>query len=151
MNIGDVVADFTATTDQGEQVTLSELVADGPVVFFFYPKASTPGCTAQACHFRDLAAEFAAVGASRVGVSRDAEAAQASFSAKHGFDFPLLADTDGNVARVFGAKRLGPLPSRRQTYVVGPDRTLLGVFSSESNMELHADEALALLQARVDA
>jgi thioredoxin-dependent peroxiredoxin len=146
--IGEQIPDVTATTHDGRTVSLSELAADGPVVVFFYPKAFTGGCTAEACHFRDLGAEFAELGANRVGVSRDDVATQARFAAEHEFDYPLLADPDGTVSKAFGAKRPGPLMSKRQTFVVDTDLTLLGRISSELDMEKHADEALALLRDR---
>jgi thioredoxin-dependent peroxiredoxin len=144
---GQPLPDLEVTLHTGERTRLSHLAADGPLVVFFYPKAFTGGCTAQACHFRDLAAEFAEVGASRVGVSRDDVETQARFADEHRFDYPLLADPDGEVARAFGAKRPGPLWSKRQTYVVAPDLTLLGSISSETDMEKHADEALELLRS----
>jgi thioredoxin-dependent peroxiredoxin len=144
--VGERLPNISARTQDGRVVTLAELAGEGPLVVFFYPKAFTNGCTAQACHFRDLGAEFDAAGASRVGVSRDDVGTQARFASRHEFDFPLLADPDGTVAKAFGAKRPGPLWSKRQTYVVDQDLTLLGVVSSETNMEAHADEALALLR-----
>jgi peroxiredoxin Q/BCP len=146
MRPGDQVPDVTATLDDGREVRFSDLLADGPVVVFFYPRAFTPGCTAQSCHFRDLAAEFAEVGAQRVGVSRDDVETQRRFRDEHGFDFPLVADTDGSVSRVFGAKRVGPVWNKRMTVVVGQDATVLDVISSEMDMEVHADRALATLR-----
>ena len=68
-------------------------------MLYFYPAAMTPGCTAESCHFRDLSAEFAALGAQRVGISADAVDKQKQFSDKYSFDFPLLSDPDGQVAR----------------------------------------------------
>ncbi len=149
MDVGDKVPDFTATLDTGETTSLSALLEDGPVVLFFYPKAFTGGCTAEACHFRDLASEFDEVGAQRLGVSRDDVETQARFREEHGFDYPLIADPSGDVAKVFGAKRMGPLWSKRQTFVIDTDRTLLGEIRSETDMERHADEALELLGQRV--
>lgn len=149
MRVHDRVPDFTATLDDGRQVTLSALLEAGPAVLFFYPKAFTPGCTAESCHFRDLAAAFAELGAQRFGVSRDDVATQARFRAEYGLDFPLISDADGELSRIFGAKRPGPLWSKRQTYVIDSDRTLLGVVSSERNMEVHADEALEVLRGVV--
>lgn len=149
MDVGEKVPDFTATLDTGETTSLSALLEDGPVVLFFYPKAFTGGCTAEACHFRDLASEFAEVGAQRLGISRDDVETQARFREEHGFDYPLVADPSGDIAKLFGAKRMGPLWSRRQTFVIGTDRTLLGEIRSETNMERHADEALELLGQRV--
>jgi thioredoxin-dependent peroxiredoxin len=143
---GDRVEDFTADLADGSTVTLSSVLAGGPAVFFFYPKAMTPTCTAQACHFRDLHDEFVAAGASVFGVSRDKAGSQQKFDEKHDFGFPLIADPDGRVAKVFGAKRMGPIPSKRQTYVVGADATVLHVVSSELNAEVHADEALEVLR-----
>lgn len=145
MDVGQTVPDFTATLDTGETTSLSALLEGGPIVLFFYPKAFTGGCTAEACHFRDLAAEFADVGAQRFGISRDDVETQAAFRSEHGFDYPLIADPSGEIAKVFGAKRMGPLWSKRQTFVIGRDRTLLGAIRSETDMERHADEALSLL------
>lgn len=149
MDVGDEVPDFTATLDTGESTSLSALLEGGPIVLFFYPKAFTGGCTAEACHFRDLAAEFDEAGAQRFGISRDDVDTQARFRQEHGFDYPLIADPSGDIARVFGAKRIGPLWSKRQTFVIGQDRRLLGVVQSETDMERHADEALSLLSQRV--
>lgn len=146
MDTGDLVPDFTATLDDGSVTTLSALVADGPAVFFFYPKAFTPGCTAEACHFRDLAGEFDEVGAGRFGVSRDDVETQARFRSEQGLDYPLIADESGEIAKVFGAKRPGGLWSKRRTYLVAADRTFLGEIKSEANMEVHADEALTILR-----
>lgn len=133
---------------------MSALLADGPVVLFFYPAAMTPGCTKEACHFRDLAAEFAAVGAVRVGISTDAVDKQARFADTQRFDYPLLSDADGAVAQRFGVKRglLGKLmPVKRTTFVIDTDRTVLEVISSELNMETHADKALTVLRQRQSA
>ncbi|MGC2652697.1 MAG: peroxiredoxin [Mycobacterium sp.] len=154
MKPGDTVADFELPDQTGAPRQLSTLLADGPVVLFFYPAAGTPGCTREACHFRDVAAEFAAVGASRVGISIDPVAKQAQFAGNHGFDYPLLADTDGAVARAFGVKRglLGKLmPVKRTTFVIDTDRAVLDVIGSEFNFNSHADKALATLRARSSA
>jgi thioredoxin-dependent peroxiredoxin len=147
---GDRIPDLDVTLHTGEVTRLSALAADRPLVVFFYPKAFTGGCTAEACHFRDLAAEFERAGAGRVGVSRDDVATQARFADDHGFDYPLLADPGGEVAKAFGAKRPGPLWSKRQTFVVDRDLTLLATISSETDMEKHADEALAVLAVHAD-
>lgn len=148
MDVGDTVPDLDLTLDDGRSVRLSELLADGPVVLFFYPKAFTPGCTAESCHFRDLQAEFDEVGAQRIGISRDDVDTQSRFRDEYDLDYPLAADPDGEIAKVFGAKRVGPLPSRRQTFVIGADRTLLATIGSETDMRVHADEALATLRKR---
>lgn len=134
--------------------SLSELLADGPIVLFFYPAAMTPGCTKEARHFRDLAAEFAAVGARRVGISTDAVDKQAQFADKERFDYPLLSDADGAVATQFGVRRglLGKfMPVKRTTFVIDTDRTVLAVIASEISMDSHADKALEVLRQRQSA
>ncbi len=150
MKTGDTVADFELPDQTGTPRKLSTLLADGPVVLFFYPAAMTPGCTKEACHFRDLAGEFAAVGASRVGISVDPVEKQAKFADTQRFDYPLLSDVDGTVAAQFGVKR-GLLskfiPVKRTTFVIGTDRKVLDVISSEISMDTHADKALATLKS----
>ena len=151
---GDRVADFELPDQTGTARSLTSLLAGGPVVLFFYPAAMTPGCTKEACHFRDLAAEFAAVGATRVGISADAVAKQAKFAEQQNFDYPLLSDSDGTVATAFGVKRglLGKLmPVKRTTFVIDTDRTVLDVIASEFSMDTHADKALEVLRQRQSA
>ncbi|MFV2100850.1 peroxiredoxin [Micromonospora sp. LOL_024] len=148
VGVGDRVEDFELPDETGRLRRLSELLAAGPVVLFFYPAAMTRGCTAESCHFRDLAAEFAAVGAQRVGISRDSVRRQAEFSRLHSFDFPLLSDPDAVVADRFGVRRrlpLGPLGTRRMTFVIGVDRRIVEVVHSELGVDEHADGALRAL------
>lgn len=148
---GDTAAEFELPDQTGQIRSLSGLLADGPVVLFFYPAAMTPGCTKEACHFRDLAAEFAAAGASRVGISTDPVDKQAKFADIQRFDYPLLSDADGTVATRFGVKRglLGKLmPVKRTTFVIDTDRRILDVIASEISMDSHADRALEVLKAR---
>jgi peroxiredoxin Q/BCP len=151
---GDRVADFELPDQTGTARSLTSLLAGGPVVLFFYPAAMTPGCTKEACHFRDLAAEFAAVGATRVGISADAVDKQAKFAEQQNFDYPLLSDVGGAVATAFGVKRglLGKLmPVKRTTFVIDTDRTVLDVIASEFSMDTHADKALEVLRQRQSA
>ncbi len=128
---------------------LSDLAANGPVVLFFYPAAMTYGCTKESCHFRDMKAEYEAVGAQRVGISADTVEKQKRFSDKHSFDYPLLSDTDGTVATQFGVRRKFTKlsPTKRATFVIGSDLTVIDVISSEISMSVHADKALETLKA----
>jgi len=150
MHVGDTVEDFELPDETGTKRKLSDFLRDGPVVLFFYPAAMTYGCTKESCHFRDLAAEFEAAGGQRVGISADSVDKQKQFSDKHGFDYPLLADTDRTVAEQFGVKRGGfsISPTKRSTFVIDTDRKVIGVISSEVSMNKHADKALEVLQAR---
>ncbi|MBO7937792.1 peroxiredoxin [Streptomyces antibioticus] len=145
---GDPVEDFSLPDESGTVRSLTDLLADGPVVLFFYPAALTAGCTAEACHFRDLAAEFAAVGARPVGISGDSVDRQQEFSGRHGLGMTLLSDTDGAVRERFGVKRGFSLaPTKRVTFVIAQDRTVLEVVRSELRMNTHADRALEALRA----
>ncbi|HEX7426358.1 MAG TPA: peroxiredoxin [Mycobacterium sp.] len=154
MKRGDRVAEFELPDQTGAVRSVTSLLADGPIVLFFYPAAMSPGCTKEACHFRDLAGEFAAVGASVVGISTDPVAKQAKFADTQRFNYPLLSDADGKVATQFGVKRglLGRLmPVKRTTFVIDTDRTVLDVISSEFSMDMHADKALEVLRQRQSA
>jgi thioredoxin-dependent peroxiredoxin len=174
MIAGDKAPDFTLYDHTGHPRKLSALLSEGPVVLFFFPLASSPICTAQACHFRDLSNEFATVGAHRVGISTDTVDKQAHFAQQRKFDYPLLSDADGVVSEMFGVRRgrlaklrrsvvareaarprrhtrrrgllARLLPVRRTTFVIDTDRTILKVVSSELRASTHADQALWFLQ-----
>jgi thioredoxin-dependent peroxiredoxin len=176
MIAGEKAPDFTLFDHTGRPRALSSLLSGGPVVMFFFPLASSPICTAQACHFRDLGHEFAAVGAQRVGISTDTVDKQAHFAQQRSFDYPLLSDADGVVSEMFGvsrgrlaklrssviardASRRGRhsrrrgvlarlLPVRRTTFVIDTDRTVLKVVSSELRASVHADQTLWFLKNR---
>ncbi|KOX22545.1 MULTISPECIES: peroxiredoxin [unclassified Streptomyces] len=147
MNVGDLVEDFSLPDETGAPRSLTGLLAEGPVVLFFYPAALTPGCTAEACHFRDLAAEFRAVGALPVGISSDGVERQQEFAERHSLGYPLLSDVDGTVRERFGVKRgFSIAPTKRVTFVIGQDRRVREVVRSELRMSAHADRALAALR-----
>jgi thioredoxin-dependent peroxiredoxin len=149
VDVGAKVEDFALPDETGTQRRLSDLLTEGPVVLFFYPAALSPGCTAEACHFRDLAAEFAAAGARPVGISGDPVGRQQEFAGRHTLGFPLLSDEDGAVRQRFGVRRGFSLaPTKRVTFVIDEDRTVLEVVRSELRMSAHADRALAALRAR---
>ncbi|MGW5424422.1 peroxiredoxin [Streptomyces sp. NPDC003943] len=149
MKVGDIVEDFTLPDETGQPRSLSGLLAEGPVVLFFYPAALTPGCTAEACHFRDLAGEFRAAGAQPVGISSDEVARQQEFADRHSLGYPLLSDPKGEIRDRFGVTRGFSLaPTKRVTFVIDEDRRVLEVVRSELRMSAHADRALAALRAR---
>jgi len=146
---GDRIEDFELPDQSGTPRRLSEFLARGPVVVYFYPAAMTRGCTAESCHFRDLADEFAGAGAQRIGISADSVAKQREFAERNWLGFPLLSDQDGKVARQLGVKRrFGPIPVKRWTFVVDTDGRVLAVIKSETRMNLHADRALEALAKR---
>jgi thioredoxin-dependent peroxiredoxin len=146
---GNPAPDFELPSDTGETVRLSAL-RGRPVVLYFYPKDDTPGCTTEACGFRDAYAEFEERGARVLGVSPDTEASHAKFRAKHGLQFTLLADEQHEVAERYGVwveKTRGGRTSmgiNRSTFVIDADgrvaRAMLGV-----SPEGHAAEVLEAL------
>jgi peroxiredoxin Q/BCP len=147
LNVGDKVEDFELPDETGTPRTLSDLLADGPIVLFFYPAALSAGCTAEACHFRDLAAEFSAVGVRPVGISGDSVERQQEFAGRHTLGMPLLSDVDGTIRELFGVKRgFTMAPTKRATFVIAQDRTVLEIVRSELRMNTHADRALAALR-----
>lgn len=148
MKVGELVEDFEALGQSGDPIRLSTLLAKGPVVLFFYPKAMSAGCTAQACRFRDLTSEFERLGAAVVGISPDSVAGQAEFDQARRLKIPLAADPGRIIAKQFGVARPGRLPIRRVTFVIGENGRVVRRIASEVDMESHADEALEALEAR---
>jgi thioredoxin-dependent peroxiredoxin len=148
LQAGDEAPDFSLESDEGETVTLSAL-RGRPVVFYFYPKDDTPGCTAQACSLRDSYGEIAALGAALYGISPDDGDSHRSFRAKFGLPFPLLVDTDHAVAErydVWRERPNGKMGILRSAFVVGPDGRLVHA-SYDVKPEATTPEALAALSA----
>ena len=145
---GEQAPDFELPDQTGTTLKLSELLGSGPVVLFFYPAAMTYGCTKESCHFRDLSTEFEALGAQRVGISKDKVDKQKQFDERHSLGFPLLSDADQAVAQAFGVKggMLGLSPVKRATFVIDRDRTIRAAIASEVSMNSHADKALETLR-----
>lgn len=150
MELHKKVADFTLQDEQDQPVRLSDF-AGKPVVLFFYPKADTPGCTIEACGFRDTFKKLQKAGAVVLGISRDTVKAQRKFKEKYDLPYPLLADVDEKVCKQFdvlkeknmyGKKVMG---IERTTFLIGPDQKLLKVFP-KVNPEGHAEEVLAALK-----
>lgn len=147
MKVGDVVADFVLPDERGRLRSLTGLLSEGALVLFFYPGAFTSLCTAQACRFRDVAADLRSVGAQPVGVSCDFVERQAAFAEAHRLGFPLLSDPGGEVRAQFGVRRTsGPWPTKRVTFVIDPARRVIEVIRSEIRVNLHADRALLALR-----
>ena len=113
LEAGEKVPDFTVKDQDGNEISLSDY-AGKKLVVFFYPKASTPGCTMEACNLRDNYAELQDAGYELLGVSADSEKRQANFRNKYNFPFPLLADEDHQVINAFGV--WGPKKFMGRTY-----------------------------------
>jgi len=137
MKEGRKAPDFKALDQNGDPVRLSDF-AGGTVVLYFYPKADTPGCTAQACGIRDRAVDYDDAGVSVIGVSPDAPDKLRKFADKHGLPFALLSDPDHKVAEKYGVWVEKSMYGRsymgvqRATFVIGPDRKVLKSFPKVS-------------------
>jgi len=146
--VGDKAPEFTLPRQDGTPVRLSELLQQGPAVVYFYPKDETPGCTAEACSFRDAYQDFQAAGAEVVGISSDSAEDHASFAAHHRLPFILASDRGGVVRDQFRVKKglFGLLPGR-VTFVIDRDGTVRHTFSSQVNMGKHVEEALRVIKS----
>jgi thioredoxin-dependent peroxiredoxin len=146
---GDKAPDITLRTDSGEEFRLSDLKGRR-VVLYFYPKADTPGCTTEACEFRDDIQEFAGKDAAIVGVSPDKPAAQAKFKQKYDLPFTLLADEQKTAAEAYGVWKEKNMYGRktmgieRTTFVIGPDGRIEKIYS-KVKAKGHAAAVLAAL------
>jgi len=150
--VGDTIEDFTLPDQDGKPITLSAL-AGKPVVLFFYPRADTPGCTIEACGFRDHFAKLQKAGVVVLGISRDTVKAQKKFAEKYDIQYPLLADAEMELIMRFDLLKNKTMYGKpvtgveRTTFVIGPDQKLLHVFSNVKP-EGHAEEVLALLKKK---
>lgn len=147
---GSKAPDFTLTDQNGERVSLSEALRDGPVVIYFYPKAFTAVCTAEACGFRDSHEAFADAGATVFGISRDEVGTQQKFSAKHGLNHRLLSDPDGEVHGAFGVRSGGAgagfVLNDRLTFVIDGDGVVRGHFGGLLTADPHVRDSLDLVK-----
>ena len=150
--VGDIVEDFTLPDQNGTPVTLSQF-AGSPVVLFFYPRADTPGCTIEACGFRDHFAKLKKAGVVVLGISRDSVRAQKKFADKYDLNYPLLADSEMELIKRFDLLRNKTMYGKpvtgvdRTTFLIGPDRKLVHVFQNVKP-EGHAEEVLELLKKK---
>jgi len=128
---GDSIPSFQLNDQNGIVFNSDDIIGKKPVVIYFYPKNFTPGCTKEACSFRDSYEDFKEIGAEVVGISNDSEKSHAKFSAKYNLPFILLADANGKVRKKFGIKKslLGLVPGR-ETFVIDAQGKLIFKFNS---------------------
>ena len=117
------------------------------VVLYFYPADNTPGCTAEACSFRDNYEDFTDAGAVVIGVSGDSLESHDGFAAKHSLPFTLVTDGDGSIRKAFGVKKSLGIIDGRVTFVIDPEGVVRKVFSSQLRAKQHQAEALATIRA----
>ncbi len=143
IQIGERVPSFSLPDQDGNVFNLDEALGKGPLVFFFYPKDETPGCTIEACSFRDNNGALVEAGANVFGISSDSVASHKRFVDKHSLNYRLLADEQGKVRDAFGVPRgMFGLAPGRVTYVVDDKGILRHRFEASLRVTKHVDEAL---------
>ena len=143
LKVGEKAPDFTAMSDSGSSVTLSGALKNGPVVLYFYPKDETPGCTAEACTFRDRWDDIKGLGAAVYGVSSDSLESHKKFKEKRNLPFTLLSDPDKAIRKLYGAT--GAILPPRITFVIDECGIIRHVYNSQMNARSHAVEAINAL------
>ncbi len=143
--MGDRAPDFALEDADGTTVRLADLRGK-PVVLYFYPKDDTPGCTKEACTFRDQYQDFQDAGARVLGVSSDSSASHRRFAARHRLPFTLLSDRGGKVRRLYGVPATFGLLPGRVTFVIDPEGMVRHSFNSQLDATRHVREALAALR-----
>ena len=149
ISIGSSLPLFRLPDQDGKMIDSTQLIGERPLVLYFYPKDDTPGCTAQACSFRDAYQDFLDSGAQVVGVSSDDVATHKASAEKHRLPFTLLSDTDGKLRQEMGVPSdlLGLLPGC-VTYVIDRHGIVRHIFKSQLNVKRHISEALAALETK---
>ena len=155
MKVNDKVANFRLQNQDDETVHLADF-SGKPVVLFFYPRADTPGCTIEACGFRDTFTKLQKAGAVVLGISRDTPKAQKKFQEKYNLPYTLLADVDEKVCNQFDVMREKNMYGKkvfgieRTTFLIGPDQRLLKIFP-KVKPEGHAEEVLEVIREHAKA
>ncbi|MEN9205256.1 MAG: peroxiredoxin [Thermostichales cyanobacterium SZTDM-1c_bins_54] len=145
VQVGDLAPDFTLPNQNGDPVSLSQFRGQ-PVVLYFYPKDDTPGCTAEACAFRDSYAEFQKLGAVVIGVSSDSVSDHRAFANRYQLPFLLVSDRNNQVRQAYGVPpTLWILPGR-VTYVIDSEGIIRHIFDSQLDFAAHKEQALATLR-----
>lgn len=146
VQVGDKAPDFTLPATEGKQVSLGDFLGKKNIVLYFYPKDNTPGCTAEACAFRDSYEVFKEAGAEVIGVSSDAAESHDNFAKRYHLPFILVSDSNGSLRKRYGVPRMFGLLPGRVTYIIDKQGIIRSIFSSPA-ADPHISEALKTLQA----
>jgi thioredoxin-dependent peroxiredoxin len=147
VGVGSKAPDFTLPSQSGEMVSLKEFLGEKVVILYFYPKDGTPGCTKEACAFRDEHEEFGKLDAEVIGVSSDSVESHRRFAEKHDLSFTLLSDEGGKVRKLYGVSNTFGIFPGRVTYVIDEAGVVRHVFSSQIGAVKHVEGALKSLAA----
>ena len=146
VKVGDRAPDFTLPSLTGEPVSLESFFGKKNIVLYFYPMDNTPGCTAEACSFRDSYEVFQEAGAEVIGISSDSEKSHQQFAKQHRLPFILLSDLGGVVRKSYGVPATFGLLSGRVTYIIDKQGIVRHIFSSQFAPQMHVTEALKVLK-----
>jgi len=148
IEVGSKIPEFALPNQDGKSINSKDLTGTKNLVIYFYPKDDTPGCTKEACSFRDQFEDFTDLGAEVIGISSDSVKKHKNFAEKHRLPYTLLSDENKKVRKAFGvpADFLGLLPGR-VTYIVDKKGIVRHVFNSQFNAEKHVSEALEVLRS----
>lgn len=145
LKIGDKLPSFSAKDTNGNIFNSQDYIGKQPLVIYFYPKDDTPGCTAQACSFRDNYQEFKDLGAEVIGISSDTVTSHLKFKSKFNLPFILLSDNDKKLRKLFGVQNNLFIIPGRETFVIDKQGMVIMVFNSMSS-EIHITKALKVLK-----
>jgi peroxiredoxin Q/BCP len=145
LKVGDAAPDFSLMDDKGRLVTLKEFLGKKVVVLYFYPKDFSPGCTVEACSFRDSYKPYEDRGAVVIGVSLDSVESHSKFSQKYNLPFAILSDKSKEVARAYGALGIGGLLAKRYTFIISREGKIAHVFT-KVDARKHSEEVLKALE-----
>ncbi|WP_232516198.1 peroxiredoxin [Chitinophaga caeni] len=145
LKVGDQAPLFTLKDQDGKDFNMADVIGKQPVVVYFYPKDDTPGCTKEACSFRDAYNEFTDKGVKVIGISNGSVASHKAFAEKYHLPFTLLSDTDNEARKLYGVPKTMMLPGR-VTYVIDKNGKIIHYFNSMTGATKHVEEALSALQ-----
>lgn len=151
IKVGDNIPNITLPDQHGKIFNLESVVGKKNIVLFFYPKDDTPGCTKEACYFRDSYEAFIDADAEVIGISGQSVESHKSFAEKYHLTYTLLSDTNNKIRKKFGvpSNLFGLIPGR-VTYIINKKGKVIHLFNSQSNLLGHVDEALKILQQKED-
>ncbi|MEM1168043.1 MAG: peroxiredoxin [Cyanobacteria bacterium P01_H01_bin.35] len=147
IKVGDKAPEFTLPSQDGTQVSLSNFLGKKNVVVYFYPKDDTPGCTKEACAFRDQYQVFTDVDAEVIGISGDSQQSHKQFATKYNLPFTLLCDTSNKVRQLYDVPATLWILPGRVTYVIDKEGIIRHIFDSMLDFDAHVKEALKTLKS----
>ncbi|MEM1427461.1 MAG: peroxiredoxin [Cyanobacteria bacterium P01_H01_bin.130] len=145
--VGDKSPNFTLPSQSGTNITLSQFLGKSPVVVYFYPKDDTPGCTMEACQFRDEYQAFQEAGAAVIGISSDSVSSHQQFADKHNLPFVLLSDVKNEARNAFGVPNTLWVMPGRVTYVIDKEGIVQTIFNNMLDAKAHVAEALKTVES----